>query len=122
MRDNDRDPMRETIACLKEYMSLRLDKFKLKLVEHLAISMSSILGVAIVIVLCSFALLFIIVALTLLLGDLIGSLIGAIFIMAGIFLIAALIVYANRHKVMVNAMVRMFAKMLFEPDKNNDDE
>lgn len=120
MRDHENNPVGETIADVKEFVILQFDRFKLKLLEGLSTTMSSILGVAIFMVLCSFTLLFIMVGLTWMLGEWINSTLGAIFIMAGVFAIAAFVVFVCRKKILVNPMVRMFAKMLFEDDKKDD--
>lgn len=122
MKDHCTNPIVDTVADAKEYAMLTFDRFKLKLLESLSTTMSSILGIAIFMVLCSFALLFVMVGLTWLLAEWMNSPLGAIFIMAAVFAIAALVVFLCRKKIMVNQMVRTFAKMLFENDKDQTED
>ena len=62
-------------------------------------------------------------ALTWLLGMLIGSMLAAILIMGGLFVLLALIVYGRRKRLILNQTVRMFSRMMSDlGDKYSDDE
>lgn len=62
-------------------------------------------------------------ALTWLLGMLIGSMLAAILIMGGLFVLLALIVYGRRKRLILNQTVRMFSRMMSDlGNKYSDDE
>ena len=57
------------------------------------------------------------------LGMLIGSMLAAILIMGGLFVLLALIVYGRRKRLILNQTVRMFSRMMSDlGDKYSDDE
>ena len=54
---------------------------------------------------------------------LIGSMLAAILIMGGLFVLLALIVYGRRKRPILNQTVRMFSRMMSDlGDKYSDDE
>ena len=117
----NRDEEKTTIAEeLISYVNLRIDSFKLSLVENLSILLSGGFGIFIFIIFLSVALMCFIAALTVLLAELIGSVLWALLIVGGVFLIISVIAFMLRDKLIVNSMVRMFSRMFFE--KNDDDD
>lgn len=117
----NRDEEKTTIAEeLISYVNLRIDSFKLSLVENLSILLSGGFGIFIFIIFLSVALMCFIAALTVLLAELIGSVLWALLIVGGVFLIISVIAFVLRDKLIVNSMVRMFSRMFFE--KNDDDD
>lgn len=117
VKDTISDRFEDSVRDLREAGELRLEALKLRVLESLATLFNSVLGVFILIIVCSFALIFISVALTLLLADLVGSLLIAVLIMAAVFILAAVIIHLSRKKLFINPMVRMLGKLLFENDK-----
>ena len=116
----NRDEEKTTIAEeLISYVNLRIDSFKLSLVENLSVLLSGGFGIFIFIIFLSVALMCFIAALTVLLAELIGSVLWALLIVGGVFLIISVIAFVLRDKLIVNSMVRMFSRMFFE---KNDDE
>ena len=61
-----------------------------------------------------------IAALTVLIARATGSVLWALVIVGGAFLIISLIAFLLRDRLIVNSMVRMFSRMFFE--KNDDDD
>lgn len=117
----NRDEEKTTIAEeLISYVNLRIDSFKLSLVENLSVLLSGGFGIFIFIIFLSVALMCFIAALTVLLAELIGSVLWALLIVGGVFLIISVIAFVLRDKLIVNSMVRMFSRMFFE--KNDDDD
>ena len=118
--DPIKDRFGDTAQDIREYANLQLEDLKLRLLEKLSTLFNNVLSILILIFLASTTLNFIGVVLVLLLAKLIGSLLIAVAIMAGVFLIATLIVYACRKKMFINPMVRMLSKMLFDKEKEED--
>lgn len=117
----NRNEEKTTIAEeLISYVNLRIDSFKLSLVENLSVLLSGGFGIFIFIIFLSVALMCFIAALTVLLAELIGSVLWALLIVGGVFLIISVIAFVLRDKLIVNSMVRMFSRMFFE--KNDDDD
>ena len=119
-KDTIQDRFEDTAQDLREYGHLQLESLKLRLLEKLSVFGNNVLSIFIVVFLGAISLIFVAVVLTLLLADLTGSLLLATGIMAGVFVIATLIVYLCRRKMFLNPMVRMFGKMLFEKEKEED--
>ncbi len=107
---------------IDRYINLRIDAFKLAMVENLSTLAGNILGIVIFLLLALIALLLLTAAATWAIGILIGSMIGALLIMAAVYLIIGGIVLANRQKLFSNRMVRMFSRMFFEHNNNRDDD
>ncbi|MBQ4278919.1 MAG: phage holin family protein [Rikenellaceae bacterium] len=104
------------------YVNLRIDAFKLAMVENLSTLSGNMLGIVIFLLLALMALLLLTVAATYALGLWIGSMVGAMLIMAALYLIAGLIVLLNRQRLFTDQMVRMFSRMFFERNDNPDDD
>ena len=107
---------------IDRYINLRIDAFKLAMVENLSTLAGNILGIVIFLLLALIALLLLTAAATWAIGILIGSMIGALLIMAAVYLIIGGIVLANRQRLFSNRMVRMFSRMFFEHNNNRDDD
>lgn len=105
-----------------DYVNLRIDAFKLAMVENLSTLSGNMLGVVIFLLLALMALLLLTVAATYALGLWIGSMVGAMLIMAALYLIAGLVVLLNRQRLFTDQMVRMFSRMFFERNDNPEDD
>ena len=112
MENNDRPGRIERAALdAKDYAMWSLDRFRLSLIDNLATFVSTLFSV------------FVLIVLTWLLGMLIGSMLAAILIMGGLFVLLALIVYGRRKRLILNQTVRMFSRMMSDlGDKYSDDE
>ena len=117
MENNDRPGRIERAALdAKDYAMWSLDRFRLSLIDTL-------FSVFVLIVLAGIGAMFFAAALTWLLGMLIGSMLAAILIMGGLFVLLALIVYGRRKRLILNQTVRMFSRMMSDlGDKYSDDE
>ena len=121
MKDrNDSNRFEETAQDVMEFCRLQIDAVKLRVLESLATLFNSIFSVFVLVMVAFIALLFLAVALTLLLANWTGSLLIAVLIMAGFFILLSILVYALRKKLIVNPMVRMLSKLLFAPDKEEE--
>ncbi len=103
-----------------EYVDQKVDELKLRTVKGLSVSLSKILLATILISLGTIVLMASAFGGVLLLGDLIGSYAAGAFIVAGVFLLAMVIVFLVRKKLFINGFVRMFTALFF--DKENEEE
>lgn len=106
----------------KDYASLRADGIRLALIDNLATLFNTLFGVAVLIVLAGIGTVFFAVALTWVLGLLIGSMLYSILIMGTLFLIAALAVYLRRDRLVVDRSVRMLGRMVNDMVKKYSDD
>ena len=107
---------------LKDYASLRADSVRLALIDNLATLFNTLFSVALLIVLAGIGTVFFAVALTWILGWLIGSMLYAILIMGALFLIATLVVYWKRNSLIVDRSVQMLARMMNDMIKKYSDD
>lgn len=107
---------------LKDYASLRADGIRLALIDNLATLFNTLFGVAVLIVLAGIGTVFFAVALTWVLGLLIGSMLYSILIMGTLFLIAALAVYLRRDRLVVDRSVQMLGRMVNDMVKKYSDD
>lgn len=110
------------IRDLKDYASLRADSVRLALIDNLATLFNTLFSVALLIVLAGIGTVFFAVALTWILGWIIGSMLYAILFMGTLFLIATLVVYRNRNRLIVDRAVQMLARMMNDMIKKYSDD
>ena len=106
---------------MKEYASLRVDSFRLSLIDNLSSFFNSLFGVFILIVLLGIATTFFAIALTWVLGIALGSMLLAIVLMGCLFVVFAIIVYALRRKLIINQTVRMLSGMVHDMSQKHSD-
>ena len=121
--DNHTSPatIGQTAQDLKEYASLRVDSFRLSLIDNLSSFFNSLFGVFILIVLLGIATTFFAIALTWVLGIALGSMLLAIVLMGCLFVVFAIIVYALRRKLIINQTVRMLCGMVHDMSQKHSD-
>lgn len=107
---------------VKEYVSLRIQSLKLTAVENLSSFTSKSFGVFVFVLLLTIAVVLLTFGFTLWLGDLLESHALAFAIVGGVYLVASLVVFALRDRLIANSMVRMFSKMFFSNYKNAADD
>ena len=124
MENHDRPGRIERAALdAKDYAMWSLDRFRLSLIDNFSTFVSTLFSVFVLIVLAGIGAMFFAAALTWLLGMLIGSMLAAILIMGGLFVLLALIVYGRRKRLILNQTVRMFSRMMSDlGNKYSDDE
>ena len=119
MENNDRGRIGQATRDVKDYAALYADRLRLGLIENLSTFFNALFGV---VVLLWIAAMFFAVALTWVIGMLIGSMLGAILLMGGLFVVLAAIVYAVRRRLIVDQMARMFGKMVYDMRKKHSDD
>lgn len=110
--DDDRNPLNSLSSVIGEYLSLRTDDFKKNVIAGLSVGFSRVLStlallMLLLVVLGVFALAFII-----LLGEAIGSLSGAAFIVGGAYLIAFAILFFLRKRLFLKMFTNLFTGIL----------
>ena len=110
----------ETVGDATRYFQVQRDRLKLRLLDNFSTLFNTIFGVLVLMILISCAAMFLAVALTWAIGLWIGSMFWALMIMAGLFLIAAGLVYIYRKQLIMGPVIRMLSKIMFE--KEADDE
>ena len=113
-KDSRPNAFEQAGADVMEYARLRVDGVKLGLVDDLSTFSSTIFSVLLCVLLAGMAVLFLAAAAVWGLMALTGSFLWAVLIVAFIFIIAAIIVFAKRERLIVNPMVRIFSRMMFE--------
>ena len=107
-------------STIGEYLSVRTDDFKKNIVTSLSVGFSRILAVLVItlvllVVLGVFAFAFIV-----LIGEGIGSLSGAAFIVAGVYIIAAIVLILLRKKLFVNMFTNLFSGIIEEESPSDN--
>ena len=111
-----------TVEDLMDFASLRADSIRLSLIDNLSTLFNTLFGVFVLILLAGIGTVFFAVALTWVLGLLIGSMLYSILIMGALFMILAAIVYAKRNNLVVNQSVQMLSKMVNDMTKKYSDD
>lgn len=106
------NPLSGLSSIIGEYLSTRRDDFRKSVITGLSAGFSRVLAILIisllmVIVLAVFAFAFII-----LLGETIGSLSGAAFIIGGVYLVCAAVLFFLRKRLFVNMFTNLFTGIM----------
>ena len=102
----------------RKYFSLEWDYTKLTAVEKIAVLLSSIAFVAVVIIIATFALQYLLSALISVLATALGCTWGAQLIAVGILLILLLLVFAFKRQLIVDPVARFVSKLFLKPEDN----
>jgi len=97
----------------KEYISLKIDEYKLKGVENFSIISNKVLVILIATMLGAVILQLLGFAFAFFIGELLGSTALGFVIVAFIFGVALWLVYANRNTLFINRMIQMYMRMFF---------
>ena len=106
---------------LISYLNLRLDAFRLNMVENLSLLFSNMTAVLIAVLLAGMTFLLFTVALVWWLGTVLGSFLLSAILVGVLYLAAAWIVFLLRDRLVTDRMVRMFSRMFFNPRSRYDD-
>lgn len=109
---------KKLFAEARKYFSLEWDYTKLTAVEKMAVLLSSIAFVAVVIIIATFALQYLLSALISVLATALGCTWGAQLIAVGILLILLLLVFAFKRQLIVDPVARFVSKLFLKPEDN----
>ena len=102
----------------RRYFSLEWDYTKLTAVEKLAVLLSATAFVAVVIIIATFALHYLVSALISVLASAMGCAWGAHLIAVGLLLVLLLVVFAFKKQLIVNPIARFVSKLFLKPEDN----
>ena len=103
-----------------EYVDRKVDELKLRTVKGLSLTLSKVLVATIMISLGTIVLMASAFGGVLLLGDLIGSYAAGAFIIAGVFLLALIVLFLVRKKLFIGGFIKLFLALFF--DEENAEE
>ena len=106
----------------REYLDMRIDSFKLRVVESLSKLFSKILYVLILIIILAIAVALTASALSIYIGRLLNSEALGSIITAGGFILLATIVILKRKTLFTDSMVKMFIPLFFENENTTKRE
>lgn len=121
VNDSSMGRVGQSFRDLKEYAALRVESFRLSLIENLATLFNSLFGIFVLSVLIGIAIIFFAIALTWLLGIALGSVLLAIVLMGCLFLLLAIIIYLVRGKLIINQSVRLLSRMIDNMSQKHPD-
>lgn len=121
VNDSSMGRVGQSFRDLKEYAALRVESFRLSLIENLATLFNSLFGIFVLSVLIGIAIIFFAITLTWLLGIALGSVLLAIVLMGCLFLLLAVIVYLVRGKLIINQSVRLLSRMIDNMSQKHPD-
>lgn len=100
----------------RNHFSLEWDYTKLTAVEKLAVLLSATAFVAVVIIICTFALHYLFSTLITILAEAMGCTWGANLVAVGILLVLLLVVFAFKKQLIVNPIARFVSKLFLKPE------
>lgn len=115
------DKVEELADNLKEYVNTRIDAVKLGAAEKSSVVIANVVAGVIAGVVFLFFLGFASVSLAMFLGDSIGKEWAGFLIVAGIYLLAAIIVWAARARIIQIPVMNALIRQLFRNDKDEED-
>jgi hypothetical protein len=118
---NSLEQLDELKSELVEYLKLRWTALRLGAVDGISSALAKVFGYVIFLVLIFIALVFLMFALALWLGEVLGHPALGFLIAGGAFLVAAVVIYFVHDRLGRNAIVRYFVDMCFS-EKNEDYE
>lgn len=113
------DLIRELSSIIGEYLSIRRDNFKKSVITGLSAGFGRLITILIISLLTVIVLAVLAFAFIILLGERIGSLSGAAFIIGGIYFFVATVLFLLRKRLFVNMFTNLFTGIM---QTNTSDE
>lgn len=110
--NENRNPLDSLSSAIGEYLGLRTDDFKKSVVEGLSIGFSRVLSILLLMMLLLVVLGVFALAFVVLLGEAIGSLSGAAFIVGGVYLTAFAVLFFLRKRLFLKMFTVLFTGIL----------
>ena len=117
--EENRTILRILSSAVGEYLSMRTDDLKKNIVIGLSVGFSRVLAVLVITLLLLIVLGVFAFAVTMLLGEAIGSIGGAAFIVGGVYLIGAVILILLRKRLFLKMFTNLFSGII-EKDAPSD--
>lgn len=106
------NPLSGLSSILGEYISMRRDDLRKSIIMGMSAGFSRVLAVLIISLLMVIVLAVLAFAFIILIGDAIGSLSGAAFIVGGVYLAVAAVLFFLRKRLFVNMFTRLFSGII----------
>ena len=119
MMDENRNPLNSLSSVIGEILSLRTDEFKKNIISGLSIGFSRTLAILVMVMILLIVLAVFAFAFIVLLGDAIGSLSGAAFIVGGLYLIALAVLFCMRKTLFLNMFTNLFTGIVNSGSSDN---
>ena len=110
--DDNRNPLDSLSSAIGEYLSLRTDDFKKSVVEGLSVGFSRVLSILVLMMLLLVLLGVLAFAFVVLLGETMGSMSAAAFIVGGVYLIAFAVLFFLRKHLFLKMFTGLFTGIL----------
>ena len=120
MQNQFTKPAEDLAGGAMEYVDSKVDELKLRTAKGLSLTLSKVLVATMMISLGTIVLMASAFGGVLLLGDLIGSYAAGAFIIAGVFLLALIVLFLVRKKLFVGGFIKLFLALFF--DGENEEE
>lgn len=119
MMDENRSLLNSLSSAIGEYLSLRTDDLKKNVVSGLSVGFSRVLTTLVLLMFLLLVLAVFAVAFIMLLGEAIGSLSGAAFIVGGVYLIALAVLFFLRKRLFLNMFTGLFTGIVESASPND---
>lgn len=119
MMDENRSLLNSLSSVIGEYLSLRTDDLKKNVVSGLSVGFSRVLTTLVLLMFLLLVLAVFAVAFIMLLGEAIGSLSGAAFIVGGVYLIALAVLFFLRKRLFLNMFTGLFTGIVESASPND---
>ena len=106
------NPLSGLSSILGEYLSMRRDDLRKSIIMGMSVGFSRVLAILIISLLMVMVLAVLAFAFIILIGDAIGSLSGAAFIVGGVYLAVAAVLFFLRKRLFVNMFTRLFSGII----------
>lgn len=106
------NPLSGLTSILGEYLSMRRDDLRKSIIMGMSAGFSRVLAILIISLLMVIVLAVLAFAFIILIGDAIGSLSGAAFIVGGVYLAVAAVLFFLRKRLFVNMFTRLFSGII----------
>ena len=106
------NPLSGLSSILGEYLSMRRDDLRKSIIMGMSAGFSRVLAILIISLLMVIVLAVLAFAFMILIGDAIGSLSGAAFIVGGVYLAVAAVLFFLRKRLFVNMFTRLFSGII----------
>ena len=106
------NPLSGLSSILGEYLSMRRDDLRKSIIMGMSAGFSRVLAILIISLLMVMVLAVLAFAFIILIGDAIGSLSGAAFIVGGVYLAVAAMLFFLRKRLFVNMFTRLFSGII----------
>lgn len=106
------NPLSGLSSILGEYLSMRRDDLRKSIIIGISAGFSRVLAILIISLLMDIVLAVLAFAFIILIGDAIGSLSGAAFIVGGVYLAVAAVLFFLRKRLFVNMFTRLFSGII----------